>query len=66
MLLWTFGFRKMFGNSWVVKQVVASKDGLISMELVSCPIYWDQQEENVICITQFTGNALNFKNEIMN
>jgi hypothetical protein len=33
--LWTFGFRKMLGSSWVAPQLVASQEGLSSMKLVS-------------------------------
>jgi hypothetical protein len=34
-LLWTFGFHKMVGNSWVASQQTASQQGLCSMELVT-------------------------------
>jgi hypothetical protein len=33
--LWTFGFHKMRGISWVAQDVLASQEGLCSMELVS-------------------------------
>jgi hypothetical protein len=33
--LWTFGFHKMRGISWVAQDVLASQEGHCSMELVS-------------------------------
>jgi hypothetical protein len=36
--LWTFGFHKMLGSSWVAAQLAASQEGLSFMELVSLRI----------------------------
>jgi hypothetical protein len=33
--LWTFGFHKMREISWVAQDILASQEGLCSMELVS-------------------------------
>jgi hypothetical protein len=35
MRLWTFGFHKMWGISWVAEELVASQEGLCSLELIS-------------------------------
>jgi hypothetical protein len=32
---WTFGFHQMRGISWVAEDILASQEGLCSMELVS-------------------------------
>jgi hypothetical protein len=32
---WTFGFRKMWGNSWLGEGLLATEEGLCSMDLVS-------------------------------
>jgi hypothetical protein len=36
---WSFGFHKMLGNSWEAAQLPASKEGLISMELVFISVF---------------------------
>jgi hypothetical protein len=42
---WTFGLHKMLGNSWVAEQLVASQEGLISVELVSYLVLRDIREK---------------------
>jgi len=36
MRLWTFGFHKTRGLSWLTENVLDSQEGLFSVELVSC------------------------------
>ena len=36
MRKWTFGFHQMRRNSWLAEELLASQEGLCSMELVSC------------------------------
>jgi hypothetical protein len=38
-MVWTFGFHKMLGSSWIAIQLAAFQDGLSSMKLVLYVLY---------------------------
>jgi hypothetical protein len=53
---WTFGFHKMRGISWVAEDILASQEGLCSMELVYSSSVWTSKIVRLlVCPWAVTG-----------
>jgi hypothetical protein len=58
---WTYGFHKILVNSWIAERLMASQEGLSSIELIGELIPCIRYENNVIKsvknnLTAFTNN----------